>query len=327
MKHQKYLKEKILKNNQDNFLNKNDKYFYIIEPYIKSQKEFCENQNKYLEPKIENEIDLFDVKINELKYQMYVYKSFNWFLYEIKKYGSFEKTVSNNMINALKFYGIKYNILNNKDIFILDIGGNVGWYPSFLGRYGYSIISFEAFKKNYYVGKKNLCLLSNDSNVIIITKGLGTEDKTCNYFTQKKNIGNGMVICENKEILNNTWLGNQFKKESQVEITTLNKFIPYLSNKNIALMKLDIEGHELHAIEGGKELITKYHIPYVVLEFSPPYLREVGSDPKKLAQFFVDNGYKISINGFLSKHYITIDELITKANYQINCYFIHQSML
>ena len=196
-----------------------------------------------------------------------------------------------------------------------------------MGRYGYSIISFEAFKKNYYVEKKNLCLLSNDSNVIIITKGLGTEDKTCNYFTQKKNIGNGMVICENKEILNNTWLGNQFKKESQVEITTLNKFIPYLSNKNIALMKLDIEGHELHAIEGGKELITKYHIPYVVLEFSPPYLREVGSDPKKLAQFFVDNGYKISINGFLSKHYITIDELITKANYQINCYFIHQSML
>ena len=107
-----------------------------------------------MEPKIENEIDLFDVKINELKYQMYVYKSFNWFLYEIKKYGSFEKTVSNNMINALKFYGIKYNILNNKDIFILDIGGNVGWYPSFLGRYGYSIISFEAFKKNYYVEKK-----------------------------------------------------------------------------------------------------------------------------------------------------------------------------
>lgn len=178
-----------------------------------------------------------------------------------------------------------------------------------------------------YVEKKNVCLLSNDSNIVIITKGLGAEEKICNYFPQQGNIGNGMVICENKDTLNTTWLGNQFKKENKVEITTLNKFIPYLSTKNIALMKLDIEGHELKAIEGGKELITKYHIPFIVIEFSPPYLKEVGSDPKKLAKFFVDNGYKISLDGFLSKNYITVEELILKAKYQINCYFIHYSML
>ena len=213
---------------------------------------------------------------------------------------------------------MKNNILNNKDIYMLDIGANIGWYPSLLGRYGYSIISFEAFEKNYYVEKKNICLLHNNSNIVIVTKGLGDEEKNCHYFVNKNNAGNGMVVCDKKEILNNTRLGKFFVKESEVQIATLNSFIPYLSNKNIALMKLDVEGNELKILKGGHELITKYHIPFVVLEFSPTFLKEIGSEPKELARFFVDNGYKISIDGFFSKNYITVDELIAKTGFQIS---------
>ena len=76
--------------------------------------------------------------------------------------------------------------------------------------------------------------------------------------------------------------------------------MPYLSNKNISLMKIDVEGYEYEVLKRGKELITKYHVPFVALEFSPRYLKEVGSEPRELAQFFVDNGYKISLKGFLS---------------------------
>ena len=136
-----------------------------------------------------------------------------------------------------------------------------------------------------------------------------------------------MVICSNKIDLNDTNLGNLFIKESDVEIITLNSFFPYLSNKNIALMKIDVEGHELNVLEGGKEYITKMHIPFVVLEFSPSYLKEVGSEPKDLAQFFVDNGYKISLDGFLSKNYLNVDELLNKTGFQVNCYFIHESII
>ena len=312
LKYYKNKLENIPKNIYQNHYN-----FDIIEYYKKSQKDFCENPSKYINEKIEKEIDLFDVKVDGLNYQIYIYKTFNWILHEIKLFGSYEKNVSNNMIEALKYYKKKNNILNNKDIFILDIGGNIGWYPSLLGRYGYSILSFEAFEKNYYIEKKNVCLLNNDSNVIVITKGLGNEEKNCHYFIQKKNEGNGMVVCDDKEILNNKWLANQFIKKTDVEITTLSNFIPYLSKKSMALMKLDVEGQELKILEGGKELITEYHIPFVIIEFSPPYLKELGSEPYKLAQFFVDNGYKITIDGFLSKNYITINQLIAHANYQI----------
>lgn len=308
-------------------LNNNDKNIEIIKPYIKAQKDFCKYPNKYKNKKYENEIGLFDVKLNETIYQIYLFKSSNFLTYSLIKFGNFENSVGNNMLKALKFYGIKNNILNNKDIFILDIGGNVGWYPSLLGRYGYSILSFEAFERNYYVEKKNLCHLYNNSNIIIITKGLGDKEKICQYFKHINNEGNGMVICDDdKYILNDSRLKKMFVKESEVEITTLNSFIPYLSNKNIALIKLDVEGQELKILEGGSKLITQYHVPFVVLEFSPSYLKEVGSEPIKLIQFFIDNGYKISIEGFLNNKYLNADELLNKTGFQINCYFIHQSI-
>ena len=249
----------------------------------------------------------------------------NFLIGELNAFGTFEFPVGNNMIDALKYYSIKYNILDNKDIFMIDIGGNVGWYPSLLGRFGYSIISFEAFEKNYYVEKKNMCLLNGYSNIIIVTKGLGAEEKICNYFIHKNNAGNGMVVCDKNDIINNTIPG--FIKESEVEITTLNSFIPYLSNKNIALMKLDVEGNELKVLNGGRELITKYHIPFVVLEFTPGTLKKLGSEPKELIKLFVDNGYKISIKGFLSNNYLSVDEFFVKAGKQINCYFTHNSIL
>ena len=323
IKNQMKANEIIIKNITNTNINIEDN---IIEPYIKAQKDFCSNPNKYFNEEYEKDIKLVNVKLNELKYQMYLFKYRNFLLNDIKKKGAFEIDICNSILEALKFYSSKNKIINNKDIFILDIGGNVGWYPSYLGRYGYTILSFEPFERNNYVAKKNYCNIKEGSNIIIITKGLGSEKKICDYFIHKKNEGNGMVKCDNKNYLNNTSLRDHFIKESIVEITTLNSFIPYLFTKNVALMKIDVEGNELHVIKGGEKLITKYHIPFVVLEFSPTFLKEAGSEPKKLAQFFVDNGYKISLKGFMSKDYISVDEIMKKVRFQINCYFIHDSI-
>ena len=300
----------------------------IIKPYIIEQKDFCENYNKYKNEEYERNLFLASAKINELNFQFYIYKGIGFIRGSLEKKGAFEVNITKNIIEALKFYSLKKNIKNNKDIFMLDIGTNIGWYPAVLGRYGYTILCFEAFEKNNYVAKKNYCYLNKDSNVILITKGLGSEEKKCQYFTHLNSGGNGMVICQNNATIKDISTSRNFIKDGEVEITTLNIFMPYLLNKNIALMKLDIEGHELKALIGGKQLITKYHIPFVVLEFSPNFIQEVGSNPKELVQLFVDNGYKISLEGFLSKDFINADELLKKAiSNQINCYFIHESMI
>ena len=294
----------------------------LLKPYIEAQKDFCNNPNKSFIQKYENDVILQDVKFNDLNYQIYNHKSFNVVRYGIQRFGAYEIEESNNALEALKFYSNQKNIAS-KDIFVLDIGGNIGWYPSLLGRYDYNILSFEAFEKNYYISKKNFCLLNKDKHVVIITKGLGEKEETCEYFVHKGNVGNGMVICD-KEKIQSRHLVSAFIKEGEVETTTLSKFLPFLSDKNIGLIKMDVEGHELKILKGGIDIITKYHVPFFILEFADDMIRDVGSDPKELAQLFSENGYKISIKGFLSKEYISVDDLLTKVHGTV--YFIHQSM-
>ena len=148
----------------------------------------------------------------------------------------------------------------------------------------------------------------NNSNVIIITKGINNEEKACDYYVHVNNTGNGMVICDKKKI-DNKHLNERFKKLKEVRLTKLSYFIPYLSDKKLALIKIDIEGAEGKAFESGIELITKYHIPFIIIEFSPFYLKEHGTNPYNFIKLFIDNGYYISLKGFLSKNLVSIDKL------------------
>ena len=131
----------------------------ILSPYKKKLEDFCNNPDKYIDNEIENDIRLFDVNINNISYQMYSTKKIFGLSGSLTDTKSFETKESLNILEALRFYRNKLKIKNNKDIYMLDIGGSAGWYPSFLGRYGYTILSFEPFPRNYYISSKNYCLL------------------------------------------------------------------------------------------------------------------------------------------------------------------------
>ena len=128
-----------------------------------------------------------------------------------------------------------------------------------------------------------------------------------------------MVLCDEKEERTNAGL-LFLQKEFEVKITKLSKFLPYLSSKNIALIKLDIEGGEGKVIEDAIELINKYHVPFIFTEFDPDYLKKQGTDPKKYLELFINNGYKISFDGFLNKNYVNPKDINSGHN---NLYFIY----
>jgi hypothetical protein len=121
-----YLLKKILKSNGSSFtLNTYDDSSSneIIKPYIKAQNDFCENPNKYINQKYEDEITLFDVKLNDLKYQMYVFKSANVIIHGLNRTGSYEIEIStnitfNNQINIGKYSILKLKTLNKSNLFI-----------------------------------------------------------------------------------------------------------------------------------------------------------------------------------------------------------------
>ena len=280
----------------------------LIQQYITRQKNFCDYPDKFYNQQFEELIKLANFSFKNISYQMYVYKKSDKYMSNyIIKSGKYEPIPMSNFLDALKYYAEKNNIKKNEDIFMLDIGGNLGAYPSFLGKFGYSILTFEASPRNSYIINKNFCHINRYSNIIVINKGLSNEEKTCNYYSQIDGIGNGMVLCNENEKKIKA-LGFYFNKTFEIKITKLSNFLPYLSNKNIALIKLDIEGGEGIVIEDAIDLISKYHVPFIFSEFNPNFLQRHGTDPKKYIELFIKNGYKISYKGFLNVPYVNLKE-------------------
>lgn len=312
--------EEYMKNlDKINIINYNQN---ILQVYKEKQNNFCENPDKYYNHQWEDLIGLTNFSFKNISYQIYVYKKYdNYMSKGIIRSGQYESKHMSNFLEALKYYSKVNKITNNKDIFILDIGGNIGTYPSFLAKFGYSILTFEASPRNYYILNKNYCHINKGSNIFIINKGISNIEKKCNYFSQIDGIGNGILLCDEKKNLIKI-AGFYFNKTYEVTLTKLSSFLPYLSNKNIAIIKLDIEGGEGKAIEGGIELIIKYHVPYIFSEYNPNMLKRHGTNPIKFLQLFINNGYKISLKGFLSKSYVSIDKVKNAGN----LYFIYNGI-
>ena len=297
----------------------NDKIFTEMDrqKHIKQQNLFCQNQINNNNTKIEDKIKMVNIKFSNSNFDMFIYKSNDFLSNAISGSGSWETKETNNLLSLLDYYSRKKNIERN-DIYVLDIGANIGWYTFILGNKGYNIISFEPSTTNYYILNKNYCL-NNNTNIILINKGLDIEETNISIYHPLINIGN--AISSNDA--HNSNIKNYIKEE--IILTKLEKYIPYLVNKNLALMKLDIEGSEGKAIESGKELITKYHIPFIFMEWTPKALKLKGTDPELFLKLFINNGYKISKKDFLSGEYCSFDEIINVK--VINLYIIYTNFL
>lgn len=186
---------------------------------------------------------VIDVKLFNTSFSMFVYKNNDVVSDFISFNGSWELNETNSLLSSLVYYSKKRNI-SNSDIYILDIGANIGWFSLSLGKMGYNILSFEPSKTNYYILLKNYCL-NKELRMTIINKGLGNSIKESSLCHPFKNIGNAIEFTEK----NNSKINDCLKED--IKLTTLNNYISFLKSKYLALIKLDIEGSEGKAIEGG----------------------------------------------------------------------------
>ena len=311
-----------LNNFNVNHINNNSYKEYdeiINEKQIQEQNYFCEHQDIFYNQKYEDKIRLADINFNNKKYEMYIYKKNDGVSNNIIKKKNWEEAPTNNLLKGLNYYKNKYNI-KPEDSYILDIGANIGWYSFYLGKSGYKILSFEPSLINAYILKKNYCL-NKPLNITIINKGLYTQEKICYIYNVIGNIGDGTVVCEkNKNIL------PIFKKTGNIILTKLSNYINFLSKNNLVLIKMDVEGSEEKAIKGGIEIITKYHVPFIFMEFCPKFLKLHGTEPKQFLKIFENNGYKISPNNFFDEKYYSIENIIKNTRFYINLYIVHSNI-
>ena len=293
----------ILKLKMKSFIyNKTEEFNEIInEEYIQKQNNFCENTQKYYNYEYENRIKLKKVIFNNITCDMFIYKENDAVSRIMYKSNVWEKQETDYILEALTYYSKKNNI-SEKDVYIMDIGGNIGWYTIILGKYGYKIITFEPNKINFYILNKNYCL-NKELNITLINKGIFLEEKKCYIHSHKSNIGNGNINCNKKPDEN-------YVNNGEIILTKLSNYIPFFINKNLALIKIDIEGSEEKAFESGIELLSEYHVPFIFIEFIPSLLKLYGTDPRRFLEMFLANGYKINILHFFEEKIYDIEFLL-----------------
>lgn len=275
----------------------------VEERYLVEQNFFCDNQNFLRSQEYEDQIKEANVNFNGKEYNIFVYKEKDEISNNINANKNWEDYATSKVLEALDNYSKSIN-LNKKDLYILDIGANIGWYSYHLGKYGYHIIAFEPTERNFYILKKSYCL-NRDISISIINKGLYNYEKTCDYYEHTENKGKGMILCEQKDNL-----PSGLEKKQPVGLTKLSKFMNFLSDKKVIFMRLDVEGMEESAISSGIELITEFHVPFILMKYCPEYLKLHDVDILNFFETFEKNGYKISNSSFIDKNYMSINQLV-----------------
>jgi hypothetical protein len=128
------------------------------EEYINDQNFFCNSLNLNLNIDYEKKINISKIELNNITFELYIYKDKDVVSDNIIKNKNWEPSETNELLNALSYFSNKKQT-KKEDIYILDIGANIGWYSFFLGKYGYKILAFEPSHINFYITKKNYPLI------------------------------------------------------------------------------------------------------------------------------------------------------------------------
>lgn len=216
----------------------------------------------------------------------------------IYKKGVYEERLTN--------YFLKKLDLQKGDV-ILDVGANIGWYSNFFSKHfpDTEIHSFEPDPENFEILLFNL--KKNGSTSVIPNKlGVGKETETKQlYLYKKSNIGRHSMLDINEGPV------------IDIETVSLDEYVQQKSIdvSKIKFLKIDIEGYEYFAFLGAQEVLN--HVPVIMAEFSPGYMRKGGVEPADLLHLLRTKGLKPFVINGLDLESID-DETLLKRDTNIN---------
>lgn len=133
-----------------------------------------------------------------------------------------------------------------KNSIIFDLGANVGYYSAIFSFYSPKgkIFAFEPSHKNFNLLKSNVKSYSN----------IHLSNNAVSNFTGEK-----------KDIIHSIW--NVETEERLFKFIKIDDFIVQNKINEIDLIKIDIDGYELEALQGMNNILKKFN-PYFLIEIN-----------------------------------------------------------
>ena len=200
-----------------------------------------------------------------------------------------KNNMSNGLLNKCYFgdetiLSVIKKISDQKKTFLLDCGSNYGFYSFYLASLslGNQVLAFEASPKTLASFKANLDL-NNFKNINFRNVAISEV------------FGKSIIFYESHNDWESSATHNKFKNNKivKIETTTIDQELSKKDLSNFAvIIKLDIEGNELNAIEGGKDSILKYE-PLITIELSRYNFNNQNYNFDYFRKFLNDFKYKI----------------------------------
>ena len=198
-----------------------------------------------------NRINHYLAKQHIRKYPQLASLAFEHIALTINLRGRNESTT----LDLLERY-IQVNVPNSAKKIALDIGANIGNHSIFLADYFDTIYAFEPNPLTFELLSINFRYSSNKGNIKVINSALGAQNSQLKFRIDKLNLGGSRIVNNHDNNENAQYITVDVQSGDSIE---------YLSGKEIALIKVDVEGHELQVFQGLKQILVKQR-PIVLFE-------------------------------------------------------------
>jgi FkbM family methyltransferase len=200
-----------------------------------------------------------------------------------------KKNMSNGLLNKCYFgdetiLSVIKKTSDQKKVFLLDCGSNYGFYSFYVASLslGNQVLAFEASPETFNSFKANL-ELNNFRNI------------DCRNLAISEVSGKFISFYESYNDWESSATHNKFKNNKivNIETTTIDQELSKKDLSNfVVIIKLDIEGNEFNAIQGSKDIISKYE-PLITIELSIYNFNNQNYNFNFFRKFLNDFKYKI----------------------------------
>jgi FkbM family methyltransferase len=210
-------------------------------------------------------------------------------------YGYYEKELGN-MIKK---------VLNPGDVFF-DVGANIGYFSLLAATSDptVKVVAFEPVKDLFQKLERNV-LVNGLKNIIVVHTAVGEINEEKEIFLAGNN-NLGMSSFHQPE--------NYSGRKEKVKVLALDDWFQTLGLSRLDLIKLDIEGSELNALKGMRNMLEKFK-PLLLIEINPDTLSMFGLIPKNIYDYLNQlnfDGYIIDEKGRLTE--FTKNKITQTAN-------------
>jgi FkbM family methyltransferase len=170
---------------------------------------------------------------------------------------------------------------------VIDIGAHVGYFSLLaarrVGPQG-KVYSFEPDPTNYRLLRENI-----DAN--------GYLNITATQKAVSKALGSARLMLSSQDNGTHSLYGQDGGDAGIVivDLVSLDGFLEDEGWPKVDLIKMDIEGAEMDALEGMSRLLQESHGLKLVVEFNPALLRDASVDPLEFLAKPVELGFKVSV--------------------------------